>query len=93
MKPFSSSNNIKATSTTAVSLLAPSIPRPADFFWRFRRNWNGTYTIISKQYAGKCLAVSGSASNVYLDTNTMNFVPNDKWTLEPVYSGWNGFAD
>ena len=57
--------------------------------WKFVRNWNGTYQILSKLgYGTRGLAVQNASNtdgaNCILYTHNVNFMYNDDWTLEPV---------
>ena len=62
--------------------------------WRFIRNWNGTYKIMSNlAYDAKGLTIENASisnnANCILYTHNVNFSYNDDWTLEPInlYSG------
>ena len=55
--------------------------------WRFVRNWNGTYKILSALTTNRGLTVYNASNadnaNCILYTHNVNFTYNDDWTIEP----------
>ena len=55
--------------------------------WRFVRNWNGTYKILSALSTSRGLTVYNASNadnaNCILYTHNVNFTYNDDWTIEP----------
>lgn len=55
--------------------------------WRFVRNWNGTYKILSALSTNRGLTVYNASNadnaNCILYTHNVNFTYNDDWTIEP----------
>lgn len=55
--------------------------------WRFVRNWNGTYKILSALSTNRGLTVYNASNadnaNCILYTHNVNFIYNDDWTIEP----------
>lgn len=55
--------------------------------WKFVRNWNGTYKILSALPTNRGLTVYNASNadnaNCILYTHNVNFTYNDDWTIEP----------
>ena len=89
---LSPNNNTSLALRSATNLKVSNNTKTSVFMWKIRRNWDGSYSLLSKSsnyVKTASVGVNYSAENMNLiqDTDSMGLRKYDDWTLIPAEKG------